>query len=376
MDCSKARARISASRGATVSIVLGSPHSVGRLLKNTDSPSQGWQSKKNQKKRTRTDREEHISERVTPRTEDLMVLPERTDGGIGLSGESSAMLPAMAKKPRIAILGPGHLGTSLAMALNRAGFAIEAIIGKADGKSGQRARKLAKQVGARASDDFEADVVWFCVPDAEITPAALAFAGRLSWEKKVALHSSGALTSDSLQVLRRKGADVASVHPLMTFANGSRVSFAGVPFAIEGDAAAVRAAKEITRSLGGKAYSVRKQDKAAYHAWGTFASPLLTALLATTEDVAGLAGVKSNEAKRRMLPILRQTLSNYAALGAAAGFSGPIIRGDIETVCKHLRVLRNARAAREVYLALARAALRYLPAKNKKALKTVLSCKA
>ena len=286
------------------------------------------------------------------------------------------MLPAMAKKPRIAILGPGHLGTSLAMALNRAGFAIEAIIGKADGKSGQRARKLAKQVGARASADFEADVVWFCVPDAEITPAALAFAGRLSWEKKVALHSSGALTSDSLQVLRRKGADVASVHPLMTFANGSRVSFAGVPFAIEGDAAAVRAAKEITRSLGGKAYSVRKQDKAAYHAWGTFASPLLTALLATTEDVAGLAGVKSNEAKRRMLPILRQTLSNYAALGAAAGFSGPIIRGDIETVCKHLRVLRNARAAREVYLALARAALRYLPAKNKKALKTVLSCKA
>jgi predicted short-subunit dehydrogenase-like oxidoreductase (DUF2520 family) len=286
------------------------------------------------------------------------------------------MLPGMARKLRIAIVGPGHLGTSLAMALHRAGFVIAAIVGRANGKSGQRARKLAKQVRAPASANFEADVVWFCVPDAEIARAALDFARRLSWEKKVALHSSGALTSDSLQVLRSKGADVASVHPLMTFVQGSQAAFAGVPFAIEGDAAAVRAAKEITRNLGGNAYSVRKQDKAAYHAWGTFASPLLTALLATTEDVAGLAGVKGNEAKRRMLPILRQTLLNYAALGAAAGFSGPIIRGDMETVRKHLRVLRRAPAAREVYLALARAALRYLPVKNKSALKAVLGREA
>ena len=286
------------------------------------------------------------------------------------------MLPGMARKPRIAIVGPGHLGTCLAMALHRAGFVIAAIVGRASGKSGQRARKLAKQVRAVASASFEADVVWFCVPDAEIARAALDFARRLSWEKKVALHSSGALTSDSLQVLRSKGADVASVHPLMTFVQGSRASFAGVPFAIEGDAPAVRAAKKITRNLGGNAYSIRKQDKAAYHAWGTFASPLFTALLATTEDVAGLAGVKGNQAKRRMLPILRQTLLNYAALGAAAGFSGPIIRGDIETVRKHLRVLRSAPAAREVYLALARAALRYLPAKNNSLLKTVLGREA
>jgi predicted short-subunit dehydrogenase-like oxidoreductase (DUF2520 family) len=282
------------------------------------------------------------------------------------------MLPGMVKKPRIAIVGPGQLGTSLAVALRRAGFAIEAIVGRADGKSAQRAQKLAKQLRARASADFEADVVWFCVPDAEIARAAADFAGRFSWKKKVALHSSGALTSDSLQVLRGEGADVASVHPLMTFVKGSRVGFAGIPFAIEGDAAAVRVAKEIARDLGGNAYSVSKQDKAAYHAWGTFASPLLTALLATTEDVAGLAGIKGNEAKRRMLPILWQTMSNYAARGAAAGFSGPIIRGDIETVRKHLKVLRNSPTAREVYLALARAALRYLPAKNKSALKTVL----
>jgi predicted short-subunit dehydrogenase-like oxidoreductase (DUF2520 family) len=73
-----------------------------------------------------------------------------------------------------------------------------------------------------------------------------------------------------------------------------------------------------------------------------------------------------------VLPILRQTLENYAAYGAAGGFSGPIVRGDVGTVKKHLEVLRDVPAAREVYLALARAALVFLPAKKKKLLKQIL----
>jgi predicted short-subunit dehydrogenase-like oxidoreductase (DUF2520 family) len=145
-----------------------------------------------------------------------------------------------------------------------------------------------------------------------------------------------------------------------------------VPFAVEGDPAAVRVARRVIRDLGGHAYAILKKDKAAYHAWGTFASPLFTALLATTEQVAMLAGVNRKEAKRRMIPILQQTLANYEALGAAGGFSGPIVRGDVDTVKGHLRALRGTPVAREVYSALARSALQYLPAKNKKLLKQLL----
>jgi predicted short-subunit dehydrogenase-like oxidoreductase (DUF2520 family) len=158
----------------------------------------------------------------------------------------------------------------------------------------------------------------------------------------------------------------------MTFVRGSRPELKGVPFTIEGDTLAVRIARKIVRALGGKAYSIRKEDKAAYHAWGTFASPLLTALLVTTEQVARLAEVKPQVAKRRMIPILFQTLVNYSAFDAGSAFSGPIIRGDVETIRKHLRVLRKNRAARKVYIALANAALEYLPARNKKSLKRVL----
>ena len=73
-----------------------------------------------------------------------------------------------------------------------------------------------------------------------------------------------------------------------------------------------------------------------------------------------------------MMPILRRTLANYAALGAAGAFSGPIVRGDVDTVKRHLRVLRKIPAARGVYVALVRAALHYLPSKKKVSLKKIL----
>src|SRR5271170_7311564 len=103
-----------------------------------------------------------------------------------------------------------------------------------------------------------------------------------------------------------------------------------------------------------------------------FASPLLTALLAASERVAGAAGVSRKAASERMLPILKQTLANYGRLGAPGAFSGPIARGDIATVRKHLDVLRGVPGARDVYIALGRAALRDLPVKNRAGLEKVL----
>ncbi len=241
----------------------------------------------------------------------------------------------------------------------------------------RRARALAREVGAAAAvvarARIRAEIVWFCVPDGAIAGAAASLTGAADWSGKVALHSSGALTSHELAVLRKRGAAVASVHPLMTFVRGSRPSLAGVPFAIEGDPKAVRAARAVVLRLRGQPFPIGKQQKEAYHAWGMFASPLLTALLAAGERVAGAAGINRKSARERMLPILRQTLANYGRLGAAASFSGPIARGDVATVGKHLKVLLEVPEIRGIYVALARAALRDLPAKNRGALRSLLS---
>lgn len=280
----------------------------------------------------------------------------------------------MATKPRIAIVGTGNLGSALSLALYRSGYRVDAVIARSDSASLRKARSLSKDTGGVSvrPAQIQADVLWLCVPDGEIARAACGLAGKKNWKGKVALHSSGALTSNELEPLRQRGAAVASVHPLMTFVRGSRPALVGVPFAIEGDARAARAARRIVSDLGGRSYSIRKQDKVAYHVWGTFASPLLTALLATTEHAAAAAGVRGKAARQRMLPILQQTLANYANLGPAASFSGPIIRGDLQTVSRHLRVISDSPAVREVYLALARAALAYLPVKNRRKLEKML----
>jgi predicted short-subunit dehydrogenase-like oxidoreductase (DUF2520 family) len=286
------------------------------------------------------------------------------------------MLPGMKSKPAIAMVGAGNLANALAPALHAAGYEIESIIGRSTAASRVKARTLAREVGARAltrlPTNSQAVVVWFCVPDGEIRKATQSVAQQIDWNGRIALHSSGALTSDELDALRQRGAAVASAHPLMTFVRGSRPPFTAVPFAIEGDPRAVRVARQLVRDLGGLAYAIQKQEKAAYHTWATFVSPLFTALMATAEQVAQAAGIPQEQSRRRMIPILRQTLENYAALGPTGGFSGPIIRGDVQTVRQHLQVLRDMPRACEAYRALALAAVDLLPGKRKGALRRTL----
>ena len=274
------------------------------------------------------------------------------------------------------IVGSGSLANTLGPALHKAGYAITEVIARNSASSRQRAQKLASRVGAATSTArsaaLQAALLWFCVPDREIRGAAVSIAARKLDNVRFAFHSSGALSSRELDPLRERGIAVASVHPLMTFVAGSRPSLQGVPFALEGDSAAVGHARRMVRALGGAGFAVPIARKAAYHAWATFSSPLFLAFLVTLEDAAVAAGITRASSRRKSLPIIRQTLENYARLGPSKSFSGPIVRGDIDTVAKHLAVLKGNSDVRDVYMALARSALNGLPAKNRQLLKDLL----
>ena len=148
------------------------------------------------------------------------------------------------RTPRIEIVGPGNLGSALALALCNAGYRITEIIFRDTGGSKRLAQGLARKVGATAvsigKSSLDADVIWLCVPDGAITDVSRLLAQRreVAWKDKVAFHSSGALRAQELLPLQRKGTGVASVHPLMTFVaaagkSASTQKLAGVPFAIE-----------------------------------------------------------------------------------------------------------------------------------------------
>jgi len=277
-------------------------------------------------------------------------------------------------KPSITLIGAGNLASALAVALRAAGYRIDEIVSRPSSR--QRAVRLAQRVHARAvsSSDarLSAHVIWFCVNDDAIRDCALEYAAKTDWKGKIGLHSSGALGSDELRVLKRHGAAVASVHPMMTFVAGKAAGMKGIAFALEGDARAVQAAQAIATDLGGHPFRIRKENKVLYHAMGAFCSPLVIALLATGEKVARQAKVPPAELQRVMQPILQRTLENYVKQGAAASFSGPINRGDVATVRKHLAALKKAPQARQVYLAVARAAVGSLPVKNKAELERIL----
>ena len=283
----------------------------------------------------------------------------------------------MPRKPSIAIIGAGNLAQALAPALSRAGYPIAEIVSREGAESRRRAQALSRRVRARAvtvaNARITADVVWFCVTDDAIASSARTVAAGADWHGKIALHSSGALSSAELAPLQAQGAAIASVHPMMTFVRSSAPGMKAVPFALEGDDKAVRLGRRIALDLGGVPFRIGRESKVLYHAMGSFASPLVVAVLAVAERVAAQAGIPRAKIPAAMRPILRKTFENYLSNGAAAAFSGPINRGDLETVKKHLADLRKVPRAREAYLALARAAAEMLPVKNRAAIMRLLS---
>jgi len=278
--------------------------------------------------------------------------------------------------PSVSIVGPGRLGSALAKNLHRSGWKIDCLVVRPAKRVTRDVAELARQYGAQVVRLGEAPLpsklVWITVPDDAIGQVAAQLARDHNWQGRTAFHSSGALSSDVLSGLRKKGASVASVHPGMTFVRKSAPSLAGVPFGVEGDVRAVRLAKRIVADLGGEAFRIRTENKVLYHAFDVFASPLLVALMAALEQVGEAAGIRRSKVGTMAGPLLRQTLSNYLEYGAAAAFSGPLIRGDVETIRGHLLALRKTPAARSAYLALAWSALEGLPVKNRAALEREL----
>ena len=295
--------------------------------------------------------------------------------------DASAILRAVRKQPEaaraltVSIVGAGNLGTALALTLPGAGCEVKFVVTRTK-DSGPSTKAIARQLKARlvelGKEPLDTDLVWITVPDDSIAQVARKLAGAQDWRRAIVFHSSGALTSDELAPLRARGARVASVHPMMTFVRGSVPKMAGAAFAVEGDAVARRAARQIVERLGGDVFPIRKQNKVLYHAFGSFASPLVIALMASLEQVALAAGVRKQDIKPVMLPLLGQTLRNYLEHDAASAFSGPLARGDIATVRKHLQELENVPEAREVYIALAKSAVKNLPVRNREAVEREL----
>ncbi|HEY6350430.1 MAG TPA: DUF2520 domain-containing protein [Candidatus Angelobacter sp.] len=274
--------------------------------------------------------------------------------------------------PSVALVGSGNLAHTLGPSLMEAGYRIDAVVSRSLSRSRKRAALLAKRLSSKVIDleDFQpsSGIIWICHTDDALVETARALAKHGKWKGRIVLHSSGARTSDVLAPLRRAGAYTASLHPMMTFVPDTEPSMEKVPFAVEGDRRAITASKKIVKDLKGHIFQIRKQAKVLYHVLGSFLSPMVVATLVTGERVGKAAGLSPKHIAKLMTRILEQTTYNYVRWGPASAFSGPIKRGDVDTVRQHLRELKRLPEAGDVYRALARSALMDLPAGNKEKL--------
>jgi predicted short-subunit dehydrogenase-like oxidoreductase (DUF2520 family) len=281
-----------------------------------------------------------------------------------------------ADKPTITLIGAGNLAQALGPALKAAGYKIDFVAARETASSRRRAAMLAGALEARTQSLNDAgptsDILWICHTDDALAETAKLLARKPGWSGKIVFHSSGALTSDVLAPLKRKGASTASLHPMMTFVPGATPRMEEVPFAVEGDSRAASVARRIVRDLSAESFAIKKTAKPLYHALGSFSSPLIVAALVTAERVGQGAGLSASQTRRVMGPILRQTMKNYAERGAAAAFSGPIKRGDINTVLRHLKELKRVPGASDVYRALVKSALMDLPSEKRSELMRLL----
>ena len=216
-----------------------------------------------------------------------------------LERAAAELPPALPR--RLAVIGHGRLGSAIAPALGAAGVEVVGPLGRGTPPA--------------------ADAVLLCVPDAEIAAAAAACAGTAP----LVGHTSGATP---LSALDGSGADAFGLHPLQTFtADGG--AFAGVGCATGGTTPrAIATADAIARALGMRPFELADADRPAYHAAASIASNFLVTIEAAAERVGTAAGLPRD----LLVPLVEQTVANWAALGPERALTGPVARGDDETV--------------------------------------------
>ncbi len=236
-----------------------------------------------------------------------------------------------------ALVGPGRAGTAVALALAARGWRPVAVAGRTPDVPSTRAvaARLAAPAVEVTDAGREADVVIVATPDAAIAGAAAEVASALR-PGALVLHLSGASTLHELDgvVLARPDVEVGSLHPLQSLpsADVGRRRLAGAWCAIDGSPRV----EKIALTLGMRPFRVDgDRMRVAYHAAACVASNHLVALLGQVERLAAHAGVPFEA----FLPLVRGTVENVDELGPAGALTGPVARGDGETVARHLDAL-------------------------------------
>jgi len=253
------------------------------------------------------------------------------------------------------VLGAGRAGRSLARAFVVAGIDVV-------GLHGRHAEPFAKppiSAGPLPASLGRATVVLVTVRDAQLGGALRQLAAATLAPRAVVLHASGATDPPEAVALRDGGHPVGTMHPLVPLADPSRAPqmLRDAWIGIDGSPEAIRVATELTERLGAHALTIPPGEKPRYHAAAVFAANFPVVVAALAERLLMESGVAEREARSATLALMAAALSNLETGRPHDVLTGPIARGDVESVKGHLAALASDATALAAYVTLSRAAL-------------------
>ena len=259
----------------------------------------------------------------------------------------------------IGVVGAGRVGAVLAAGLRAAGHEIVAAAGESDASRRRIDALLPGVEGAKPTDVTRAcDLLLLTVPDDMLSNVVtmLSASGAIG-EGQVVVHTSGRHGLAVLEPAREAGARTIAMHPAMTF-TGTAVDLprlAGCVFGVTADEADRPLAEDLVADLGGRAMWVPEDRRTLYHAGLAHGANHLVTLVTEAMEILSAAGAEDPAATLR--PLLTAALDNALEHGDAA-LTGPIVRGDVETVRAHVADLAaTAPQALASYVTMARATL-------------------
>jgi len=289
------------------------------------------------------------------------------------------------------------LGLALGLALKTAGHPIAIAVARTTKTAKPAGKRLNSQVAATGARELhklppaarnliaQSPIVVIATPDDAIPHIAIELRNLLDNSSsnqraagRTVFHTSGALTSDVLDPLRRHGFSAASIHPLISISGGHLSNpFAGSHFALEGDREAVRIGRGLVREIGGNSFVIDAQHKALYHAAAVMASPNLTALIDIAVEMMTRCGLSPRRSRQILLPLIQSTVDNLVHQNPRSALTGTFKRGDLATVKMHLAAIASERLtdALRAYVTLGEhsLALSQIPKSKKRVIETLLN---
>lgn len=258
------------------------------------------------------------------------------------------------KKLKINVIGAGRVGKALALLLKNTGLvAIQAVCNKTL-KSAELAVQFIGQ--GRSVNNFSdlppAEIYLITAPDDAISKICQQLVQTHNLPAgAIVIHCSGLLSSDILTPTRSKNCYIASLHPVKSFADPQLNvrNFSGTYCAFEGDEEVYKIIAPMIDKMGGKIFKIDKDKKIFYHLGSVFAANYLTTIAYLADECYQKSGLSPSLAKKLVISLMTGVLINLTDKNFSAALTGPVQRGDVETIKKHLLVLEDHPDLQQIY---------------------------